>query len=291
MSKYIFKKAIENMELKNINFFGPISFNKYISENNLANVRTAQNISIDSYEKLQDDLKTRNIMVLRLGRSEDNSGTKFILVKVKNIKDYFIFDEEIFDKKGITYLPTRSIRELFAYQVFGFLSESSYVNLSVASGLMSRALNLDEYNVPLTPCSGKSTFSFEFYPHSQYKNNILYHDNGQVEIDGVLVAERNGKTTVFILEAKSDKSHKSLAKHKLVYSVLSIAPNIPKDMEIVPVYIKVFKEVDGIHYHIVECELPDPRQTTIAIDELKVKKYSHLVLPNLILFNKKSDEV
>lgn len=279
MARNIFEKALNSMDMSNSNFWGPISFNRYLRENNLPNSKTAENISVDSYEKLQSDLKSRNIMVLRLGRAEDKSGTQFILVRVENVNDYFIIDEEIFDKDGETYLPTKSIRELFAYQVFPFLSESSYVNLAVVSGLMSRALGLDEYNVPLTPATGKSTFSFEFYAHSQYKDDILNHNNGQVEIDGVLVAERCGKQTVFVLEAKSDKSHKSLSKHKLVYPVLALAKKVPKDMEIVPVYIKVFKENDGIHYHVVECEVPDPRKKIIAIDELKVKRYSHLILP------------
>ncbi|MBE6063823.1 DUF6997 domain-containing protein [Clostridium cochlearium] len=280
MANSIFKNAITQILKNDSNkIFGPISFNKYLKENNICNVSTAQNISIDSYEKLNKELRDNNIMVLRLGNAIDSKGTQFALIKTENINDYFLIDDEIFTKCGYTYLPTKSIRDLFAYQVFPFLSESSFVNLGVVSGLISRALGLDEYNVPLTPAMGKSVFTFKLYPYSKYKDVIFTHNNGQVEIDGVLVAERKEKQTVFVLEAKSDKSHKSLSKHKLVYPVLALAKNVPKDMEIVPVYIKIFKEEDGIHYHVVECKLPDPRKKLIAIDELKVKRYSHLVLP------------
>lgn len=52
-----------------------------------------------------------------------------------------------------------------------------------------------------------------------------------------------------------------------------------------PFFIRniICKKDDGIHYHIIECEYPDPRLKTAAIDEFKVKKYSHLVVPNFDL--------
>lgn len=277
----IFEPAIKQMIKSNCNCFGPVSFQDYIKENDLPKSKTAEYISIDSYEMLDKSLKENRIMVLRTGKALDNGiGTQFILVKVKELKDYFIVDNDVMNKESWeTYLPTKSIRELFAYQVFPFLSETSYVNLGVASGLISHALGLDEYNVPLTPATGKSTFSFEFMIHSSMSNQIINHKNGQVEIDGVFVAKKDGKQVVFVLEAKSDSKHKSLSKHKLVYPILSIASKVPKDMPIIPIYMKIYKTDDGIHYHIIECEYPDPRLNITAIDELKVKKCSHLVLP------------
>lgn len=265
----------------NSNIFGPIGYNKYLKENDIPNVKTAENISMDSYEKLNKDLRENSTMILRLGKANESRGMQFALIKVKDVKDYFLIDEKNFTESGQTYLPTKSIRDLFEYQVFSFLSESSFVNLGVVSGLISRALGLDEYKVPLTPATGKSTCHFEFCPYSQYKDILFNHNNGQVEIDGVLVAERGEKQTVFVLEAKSDRNHKSLAKHKLVYPFLALAKKVPRDMPMVPVYIKVFREDDGIHYHVLECHLPDTGNANIAINELKVKKYNHLVLPIL----------
>jgi len=87
---------------------------------------------------------------------------------------------------------------------------------------------------------------------------VFIHNKGQVEIDAMFLEKRNGKETLFVVEAKSDISHKSLAKHKLLYPVLGIASSIPKTIEIVPVYIKVKASQRGIHYHIVECSIPDP---------------------------------
>lgn len=277
----IFEPAIKQMIESNCSYFEPKSFQDYIKENNLTKSKTSECISVDSYEMLNKTLRDNRIMVLRAGEALNNgTGTQFVLVKVDELKDYFIVDNDVMNKESWeTYLPTKSIRELFAYQVFPFLSETSYVNLGVASGLISHALGLDEYNVPLTPATGKSTFSFEFIPHSSMKNNIINHNNGQVEIDGVFVAKRDGRQVVFVLEAKSDLKHKSLSKHKLVYPILSISSKVPKDMTIIPVYMKVYKKDDGIHYHIIECEYPDPRIRITAIDELKVKNYSHLVLP------------
>lgn len=277
----IFEPAIKQMINSNCSYFGPKSFQDYIKENNLPKSKTAEYISVDSYEMLNKALKDNNIMVLRAGEALDNcTGTQFVLIKVDKLKDFFIVDNDVMNKElWETYLPTKSIRELFAYQVFPFLSETSYVNLGVASGLVSHALGIDEYNVPLTPATGKSTFSFQFMPHSSMKNNIINHNNGQVEIDGVFIAKRDGKQVVFVLEAKSDVKHKSLSKHKLVYPMLSLASKVPKDIPIIPIYMKVYKKDDGIHYHIIECEYPDPRTRITAIDELNVKKHSHLVLP------------
>lgn len=68
MRNNIFEKAISQMNKDiNSNIFGPIGFNKYLQRNNLPNVKTAENISIDSYEKLYKILKENNIMVLIVG--------------------------------------------------------------------------------------------------------------------------------------------------------------------------------------------------------------------------------
>ena len=53
--------------------------------------------------------------------------------------------------------------------------------------------------------------------------------------------------------------------------MLSIAEKVPMDMPIVPVYVRVKTSSLGIHYHIVECSIPDTRFGTVDYNELVVK--------------------
>ncbi|CAH2714777.1 hypothetical protein BACCIP111895_01953 [Neobacillus rhizosphaerae] len=99
----------------------------------------------------------------------------------------------------------------------------------------------------------------------------------------MFVEKRDGKYTLFVLEAKSGKTHKSLSKHKLLCPVLGVAERVPEDIEIVRVYLKVNKTQKGIHFHVVECEIPDPRKKIVAYDQVTVKKYSKLTIPSQLL--------
>ena len=83
---------------------------------------------------------------------------------------------------------------------------------------------------------------------------------------------------LFIIEAKSDTTE-SLAKHKLVYPVLALRPVIRKNIRIAPVYMRVKRTDQEVHYHILECDWPDPRRNEpLGIDQLTPKQASHLVL-------------
>ncbi|WP_456475142.1 DUF6997 domain-containing protein [Candidatus Pyrohabitans sp.] len=280
MGKDIFKPALEVLSDKDTGIYGPFSFQDYLKENNLPPVRTAPVISIDTYELLSPELKLNDTMVLRLGSAPNGTGTQFALVKVKGrLRDFFLFDGEIFtDKEGLTFLPTVSMRQLFGYNLLPVFTETSLVNLGLASGLISYALGLEDDEIPLAPATGRSTFTFKLKAFSNFPVELT-HNNGQVEIDALFVGKRAGKETLFIIEAKSRNNYSSLAKHKLAYPILALAKNVPIDMPIIPVYVKVSKESDGIHYHVVECEFPDPRIELRAIDELEAKRYSHLILP------------
>ncbi|WP_129688303.1 DUF6997 domain-containing protein [Gottfriedia acidiceleris] len=276
----VFKYAIKEMIQESKSIYGPCSFQDYLKSNNINNQRTASFISVDAYEVLNRELRENNTMVLRIGVSLSNN-TQFALVKpnLPIIDEYFLSDEQLFtDIKGSTFLPTASYKQLFGFNLLPSLSETTLVNLGLASGIISAALNLDNYEIPLAPSTGKSTFSFNLNLHSEYNYEVL-HNNGQVEVDAIFIEKRNGKESVFVLEAKSNSSYKSLAKHKLVYPILAIASKVPKDMEIIPVYIKVFNNSEGLHYHILECSFPDPRIETRAINELKPVKHNHLILP------------
>jgi hypothetical protein len=110
------------------------------------------------------------------------------------------------------------------------------------------------------------------------------HDAGQVEIDLLFVAQREGEEFVFVVEAKQDKaSHGSdhlnsnLAKHKLLFPVLAIRPRVPSGMQIVPVYLKAAVGKDFIDFHVAVCSPFDGGDETDAcIDEMKVVRRESL---------------
>ena len=97
---------------------------------------------------------------------------------------------------------------------------------------------------------------------------VFEHINGQVEIDCLLLGKRKGKDILFVFEAKKDGIHKSISKHKLAYPILAISNNIPEDIEIVPVYLKVTTTNSGIFYYISECYPMDPRKNIISVNDI-----------------------
>lgn len=99
MANNIFENAITQILKNDTKIFEPVSFNKYLEQNKINNIRTSQNISIDSYEKLNKELKENNIMILRLGNDIDTRETQFALIKIEDIKDYFLIDNKIFTRR------------------------------------------------------------------------------------------------------------------------------------------------------------------------------------------------
>lgn len=275
--KDIFYPVIKELNKYEVGLFGPVLFSEYLSTNGFPSVGPARYISIDSLEVLSNTLRINDCMVLRLG------GGTFVIVKIKDkIKDFFLVDNDIFTNSDEKFYPTVEPDQLLAYKILPRITETSVVNLGFSSGLISYSLNLDNVKPIFPPGTCSSTFSFEFFPHTLIENNLSY-TNGQVEIDAMFVEKRNGKKTLFVIEAKHEGPHRSLAKHKLLFPILGIANNVPKDIDIIPVYLKTFIENDGIHFHVVECNLPDPRERLVAVNELTVKRYKHIILPNEII--------
>lgn len=196
---------------------------------------------------------------------------QFALRKSESLEDYFLIDEEVFTDLGGQEIITEESK-LLPFRVLKYLTETSYVNLAISSGLITLALGVQEISPPAT---SQSTFTFRVKLHSQ-DDEIYIHNNGQVEIDSLFLANDNGIQKLYIVEAKSDDIHKSLSKHKLVYPVLSVANNVPQEIDIVPVYIKVNRSKDFIHFNILECSFPDPRNQTTAINELQPRKHSYI---------------
>lgn len=148
------------------------------------------------------------------------------------------------------------------------MSETSLVNLGLATGLVGRALGLSDEKVYIGTATCQAAFTFSLKLHSEDVSMYL-HNRGQIEIDSMFVADRNGHPTLFVVEAKSDTTHLSLSKHKLVYPILAISDRVPPDIPIVPVYVKVYEVDDFWHFHIVECSFPDPRESLPAINDLR----------------------
>ncbi|AFC33307.1 hypothetical protein PM3016_6699 [Paenibacillus mucilaginosus 3016] len=277
----MFEPALRTIVDQSIATFGPVSFLDYLKSNNLPRVgATADAISIDSYERLHSSAKSHSAMIMRLGQTHGVTGTQFALVKVVEGKldDFFLIDDSIFSSVGFNYIPEVNLDQLKVFSLLPSLTEKSYVNLAFSSGLISYALGVDKVKPIYPPAGCSSTFTFKFKPHTLLNNEEFLHNRGQVEIDAMFIEKRNDVDVLFVVEAKSDSSHRSLAKHKLLYPVLGISEKIPSNMPIVPVYMKVKTSSLGIHYHIVECSVPDPRLAVVAYNELTVKKYTHLIL-------------
>lgn len=227
-------------------------------------------ISVDSVLKLRPELKQANMMVLRLGSRPNSKGSFFSLIKAKHsYADFFFVDDRLFSGlKPELFLPDVSIRSLFPFQLLPKVTETSVVNLALASGLLPHALGVERSESLLIPATGQSTFTFEFKPRGDSDATLL-HQQGQVEIDAVFVAKRDNKECLFVVEAKHGETFDSLAKHKLLYPTLSLLPKIPPSMPIVPVYLRSIKTKSGIDFYIAECPAVDgDTKNSIALDTL-----------------------
>ena len=248
----IFQKIVLEMLAKEQKVSIPQGFQDYVNANNLK-ANTAASISIDAIKKLPKLLKEQNTMVLRLGSRSGSNQTYFSLVKTNDVNDFFFNDQALFGQlQPELFLPNVSIRSLFAFQLLPKVTETSVVNLAIASGLMAEALNLEDDKTIVVPATGQSTFTFNFKPLAN-EDIVLKHINGQVEIDAVFVAKRDGKEHLFVIEAKHGDKFDSLAKHKLLYPSLSLLQKLPSSMPIVPVYLRSIKTEKGIDFYIAEC--------------------------------------
>lgn len=252
----VFERALESMAASKSDVFGPISFQKYLAGSNIARRNTAQIISVDTLARLAPELRKADVMVFRLGQGHGESTTKFALARHKNgWSDYFLIDAEIFGPaKSEIFIPSGSARDLYVFQLLPTLTETSLVNLALASGLLGTALQLDEPNRPIIPATGQTVFSFKFQPHSSIET-VWSHDRGQVQIDALFTAKRNGKETLFLVEAKTGDELSTLGKHKLVYPPLALCEHIPSYFEIVPIYLRVLHVKNSLHFLICECSI------------------------------------
>jgi hypothetical protein len=273
----VFQSVIEEMLRHEQCVSTPRSFQTYLSEIGIKASNTPTYISVQSFDDLKPELKENHLMVFRLGKSTEDSGTQFALAKYsKDWSDFFIFDDAYLDKAEDYGRANLDSSKLLAYRLLPSFTETSIVNFCIAAGLFNRVCHLNEDQL-LAPATGNSTYSFDFLPTVTSKNSLA-HRNGQVEIDAIFNGKRRNKDIIIVVEAKVSKKVSSLPKHKLVYPVLAIAQKIPTDFDIVPIYLRAVAKPGGFHLYFLECEIPDPRDSLISIDSLKVKRTSHIEL-------------
>lgn len=180
-----------------------------------------------------------------------------------------MIDDRVFNEEEVLdYESPVDEERLLSFHLLPTLSETSLVNLALASGVLSDALELDETGSLMPPATGRSTFTFDIRPHSTI-DDTFEHRTGQVEIDTLFAEKRNGETVLFVIEAKTGRQHSTLAKHKLVYPALALADSVPQDIMVVPLYMRCIQENDQLYFMILECEFPDPRERIPGLDELE----------------------
>jgi len=235
----MWKQAIRIMNQTGMLTYGPESFIGYCERFNYHNKGTANNISIDYFEKLSKQLRDESLMVLRLGSEDKKAGTNFMLVKFERPEDYFFFDNQIFNVPVTKFEPDPAVKNALAIiKLFDNYSEMMLVSYLLSCGALSEALGLDKQQIYYTPLTGRSNYSFEFYPY--VGSDLIMHQNGQVEIDAVFTGHNKGKPVVVVAEAKVEsEKYKSLAKHKLFYSFKSIQSVLRDEFEIIPIYLKL----------------------------------------------------
>ena len=272
------------MAAKKLVTYGPMSFRKYIEGYKLPkNTQPAPNISIDSIARLDSSLRKNGTMVFRLGSPQGEKYSHFALAKSINSleSDYFIVDQEVFDlNTAELFVPTTTYRQLFPFTLLPRFTETSVVNLCIASGLLSHALNLDKSELPSVPATGQSTYSFKVRPHSGI-DAVWDHTRGQVEIDAIITATRAGNPMLFLIEAKAGDKLDSLAKHKLIYPFLSLLESVPAYIKIIPIYIRAVMEHEEIHVYIAECETDGNKHEMPTIAGLTVRKAKHYIMRSI----------
>jgi hypothetical protein len=276
----MFETALDLMGKEGAVTFGPMSFQKYAQASGLMTAKTAPAISVDSLKDLPVELRAAGAMVFRLGAADGERNTQFALARhVNGWGDYFLMDDVVFSRaEAEVFIPSVSMKELFAFQLLPALTETSYVNLALASGLLAHALRLDDERSAHVPATGQSTFSFQVRPHSAHDVS-WHHRRGQVEMDAVFIAQRGGKPHLFLVEAKVSTSLQSLAKHKLAYPLLALRAAVPSYLPIVPVYVRAMAAEDGVHFCVCECRWDSGANLEQAIADLSPAHVKRLVLP------------
>ncbi len=276
-----FSEALANQPVAGLWLYGPEIFRTYCRRHGLR-ADTATTISVDHIRTLSKELREANTMVLRLGTGhgdDDARGqTAFALIRHEDcsLAPFFLIDDHIFTGRPETFIPDRSMRALFPFGLLPKLSETSLLTLAHASGLMAEALGCDDSSIHMIPATGAGTYSFRFTVGTD-QPHALDHIAGQVEIDSVCIGVREGRNHVIVTEAKRGPFD-SIAKHKLAYAVWAVRSNIPDDIPIIPVYLRVTDTNQGLEFNVAECAIDDGREGVPSLHSVESVRHRRLRL-------------
>lgn len=283
MNLAIFKPLLDQMDREGRDFIAPMPFASYVEGIGIRRKRdgsrTAACISIDFQENLRPELREGNVMVFRCGVPPKERNAHFGLARTKGTwDDYFLVDDINFDRSEF-YLSQKQRGQLAAFQVLPTLTEKSLVNFVLASGLIQDVLELDNTEEMLIAANCQSTFSFQFQPHHQIEA-VWDHTKGQVEIDSLFFARKSGERRLFLIESKHNITQKTLAKHKLVYPILSMRGELRKlGIPIMPIYMKTQTDGSDLLVDITICDFP---HTSKCVSELRPNKYRHFFIKDFL---------
>jgi len=277
----VFSHALQEMTATGAWYRDPEPFLSYLKRHGLPERRVASAISVDSIAQLDPELRDARVMVFRLGMDPDGRNTQFALAQAEepNMSDYFLLDDQLFaDSDPELFIPVVSHQALFSFSLIPNFTETSLVNLAVFSGLLGHALGLDTSPPLSAPATGQSTYTFSFRPRRS-SAVIWEHRNGQVEVDAVLTAQRQGRPVALIVESKANRGLGSLAKHKLLYPYLALRNSIPEYMTVLLVYLRASREDDGFHFRIAQYEAKKGDTSVAEIANRRDCSVRHVVLP------------
>ncbi len=262
--------ALRSVQEAATGLYGPRSFTGYLREigQDPGQYRTAAELTADTRQQLSSRLAERETMVLSLGRATDGSGTQFALVHVPDHLDDFFIDERAFrpdERETVDYTAEgddtlalgQEVQDMLeVYRSLPTFSETGFLNFALSTGLFSRALDLDAAQIGTAPTTVASSFDFEFEPHPD-RPTILHHNDGQIEIDALVMTRRNGERVLLVIEAMCG-GRRNLAKHKLGYPALAAETSLSLDVDrVIPVYLRARPVKEGVRYSIYECsEIP-----------------------------------
>jgi hypothetical protein len=272
----VFDAALSGLPPTGAWVYGPEVFQHYCRANGVS-VDTAAKISVDLPSRLARELKAAQVMVLRLGPREGGR-TAFALVRHEDmcLAPFFLQDETVFVSDTETFIPNESVRTLFPFGLLPSLSETSLLTLAHASGLMAEALGCDPTSIQMIPATGAGTYSFRFSV-GNVERYVLEHLNGQIEVDAVCVAQRYTRNVVIVTEAKKGVFD-GISKHKLAYSVWAVRSTVPRDIPIVPVYMRVVERPGELEFNIAECAIEDGAAGVPSLHSLHVVRSRRLTL-------------
>ena len=270
-----FTAALDELHTSGRPYWGPHNFQDYLKKHGLK-ADTARSISVDAHEDLDRELRERQTMVLRMG-NHHGRGTSFVLVRCDSVRSQFYLEDAAFSRVP-AQVKTQHVgaAQLAPFQVLPQFSEYALLSLVIASGALGEALGLE--NSRILPASGHFTADFAVKPLAA-EPQIFSHQQGQVEVDALFYGVRDGRPLLVVVESKRDGGLRSLAKHKLVYPLLALAPKVDPSIRLLPVYVRLRLQPPSglglvVELDLMECAFPENG----ALEELQpVRILRHVV--------------